>query len=611
MPSSYTTSARFTLQATGENNNTWGVILNSGVFQLVDDNVNGRLAFPLSGAKALTTVLGATDEARMAFLDVTGGSGGTVTIPAVSKGYFVRNGSAGDVTISAGGPTNATFNTGDAGPVFSSGSAVYPSMIGGKTVKKYVDDLFSSVPVALPPVAGKAGMFLGNDGVNTLAWQTSTPLQWSFGGVASTGTVYITTSGGAAPPPISATTLISATANGQARVEINCFAGSPLIVGRGANGTSAAPTATVTGNTLLGLTGRGYGATGYSASGRVAVTLEASENWTDAAQGASIVFQTTPNGTIAAGGRWRVAHDGHFRPEAGNTYDIGSPTLPIKNLHAAAQITVNLGPGPIPAPIAAAPILLGIGPNGGSPVLELISFGGTSRFTGRHSNGTAAAPTPTKAGDAISAVSGQGRGTTAWSVPVAGQMYFMATEDWTDTAHGTAVRFQSTPNGAALPALRWEIAHDGHFLPGAANTYDIGSPVVPLRNVYAGSAAFTGAVPTGPDGSPLQTSRLPLAVLTTPIWLSQFQSGSLVRLGVGGDIHANTPAQFAIPDGFHTTIINFAGVASVITQEPGATLLWVNPAGAALTGSRTLAPFATVQIFASGNTFSIMGTGIT
>ena len=30
MPSSYTASARFTLQATGENNNTWGVILEFG-----------------------------------------------------------------------------------------------------------------------------------------------------------------------------------------------------------------------------------------------------------------------------------------------------------------------------------------------------------------------------------------------------------------------------------------------------------------------------------------------------------------------------------------------------------------------------------------------------
>lgn len=171
MPSSYTTSARFTLQATGENNNTWGVILNSGVFQLVDDNINGRLAFALSGAKVLTTNLGATDEARMNFLDVTGGTGGTITVPAVSQGHFVRNNTSGNVTVSAGGLTSAVFAAGDAGPVFADGANVYPMMLGGKTVRKFVTDAdqavidyvnaaISSGSVALPPAAGNTGKAL-------------------------------------------------------------------------------------------------------------------------------------------------------------------------------------------------------------------------------------------------------------------------------------------------------------------------------------------------------------------------------------------------------------------------------------------------------------------
>ena len=138
MPSSYTASARFTLQATGENNNTWGVILNKGVFQLVDDNINGRLAFNLSGLRCWTSALGATDEARMAFLDVGGGSGGTVTIPAVSKGYFVRNGATGDVTISAGGSGSGLFQSGDAGPVFSDGANVYGVQLGGLSLRDYI-----------------------------------------------------------------------------------------------------------------------------------------------------------------------------------------------------------------------------------------------------------------------------------------------------------------------------------------------------------------------------------------------------------------------------------------------------------------------------------------
>lgn len=161
MPSSYTTSARFTLQATGENNNTWGVILNTGVFQLVDDNINGRLAFALSGAKVLTTALGVTDEARMAFLDVTGGTGGTVTAPAVSHGYWIRNGAAGPVTVTSGGAINGVFQPLDAGPCFSDGANTYSILIAGLTIQNYVTAAISAGAAAnLPPPTGNLGKAL-------------------------------------------------------------------------------------------------------------------------------------------------------------------------------------------------------------------------------------------------------------------------------------------------------------------------------------------------------------------------------------------------------------------------------------------------------------------
>ena len=170
MPSSYTSSARFNLQATGENNNTWGVILNQGVFQLVDDSVCGRLAFALSGAKALTVNQGATDEARMAFLDVTGGAGGTITVPSVAKGYFVHNGAAGVVNLSAGGPL-LPIQPGDAGPVFGDGATLYPILVGGLTItaqfaamKSYVDSAIAGAVVNLPAMIGHAGQLLTNDG---------------------------------------------------------------------------------------------------------------------------------------------------------------------------------------------------------------------------------------------------------------------------------------------------------------------------------------------------------------------------------------------------------------------------------------------------------------
>lgn len=141
MPSTYTSRARFTLQATGEGINVWGVILNSGVFQLVDDNVNGVQSFTLSGTKTLTSNNGATDEARMAILNVTGGSGGTITIPAVSKRYDIRNAASGTVTITAGGST-AVIQPGEIGSVICDGTNVFrvrPTDFGGARLTSVAD----------------------------------------------------------------------------------------------------------------------------------------------------------------------------------------------------------------------------------------------------------------------------------------------------------------------------------------------------------------------------------------------------------------------------------------------------------------------------------------
>lgn len=185
MPSTYTASGRFTLQATGENLNTWGAILNSGVFQLVDTNINGCLSFALSGTKTLTTANGSTDEARYAILYVTSGSGGTVVIPAVSKEYTVVNSAGGAVVVScAGGGATATCQSGETAKFTCDATNVRKIIgtdFGGSRItsvatpfnttdaanKAYVDNTAWAYNAgALPAQAGSANKFLQTDGTS-------------------------------------------------------------------------------------------------------------------------------------------------------------------------------------------------------------------------------------------------------------------------------------------------------------------------------------------------------------------------------------------------------------------------------------------------------------
>ena len=97
----------------GQYLDTWGARWNAqGGSDLIDASLDGVEDFALSGPKTLTNNNGAADEARKRGLNITGGTGGTITIPNVDKLYLVRNGSSGDVIITTGSGTTATIKTG-------------------------------------------------------------------------------------------------------------------------------------------------------------------------------------------------------------------------------------------------------------------------------------------------------------------------------------------------------------------------------------------------------------------------------------------------------------------------------------------------------------------
>ena len=102
MASTYTTRVRLEKQGDGENSNSWGTILNQNVIDLVDDAVAGYTVVSVSSVSiALTTNDGTPDQSRAAALDFSGTltADVTITLPSVSKTYFIRENTSGSFAV--------------------------------------------------------------------------------------------------------------------------------------------------------------------------------------------------------------------------------------------------------------------------------------------------------------------------------------------------------------------------------------------------------------------------------------------------------------------------------------------------------------------------------
>jgi len=86
------------LQGTGNNDNTWGDNLNNLVIQYIEDAIAGRSAFTVTTADVTLTAA----QARSMIHDITGTLTGNrnVVVPNASKRWTVRNGTAGNFTLS-------------------------------------------------------------------------------------------------------------------------------------------------------------------------------------------------------------------------------------------------------------------------------------------------------------------------------------------------------------------------------------------------------------------------------------------------------------------------------------------------------------------------------
>mgnify|MGYP003110259743 CR=1 FL=1 len=113
MASSYTSRIRLEKQADGENPNSWGLIMNQNVIDLVDEAIAGYQTVSVSSATvSLTNNNGSSDQSRNFGLKLEGALTADVTvgIPSQEKIYFVFNNTTGnnDVLFKTVGGTAVT-----------------------------------------------------------------------------------------------------------------------------------------------------------------------------------------------------------------------------------------------------------------------------------------------------------------------------------------------------------------------------------------------------------------------------------------------------------------------------------------------------------------------
>jgi hypothetical protein len=199
MASSYSSRLRLTRPTTGDLSGAWGDTVNTGVTDLADDAIAGRSVVTMTDADyTLTTVNGATDEARQMFLSITG----TLTVarnvicPAVSKLYFITNNTTGGfaITFKTAGGTGVSIASGRALILMCDGTNVLSPLTLDKTtvgLSTITTDIAASTranilaTTALAPTTADIFPFLDNENASALQYVSLAGLSTALGVVTA------------------------------------------------------------------------------------------------------------------------------------------------------------------------------------------------------------------------------------------------------------------------------------------------------------------------------------------------------------------------------------------------------------------------------------------
>jgi len=134
MATQFSTLLKLALPVQGELSGTWGDLLNNSVTNMVEEAIAGSKTINTwSGNSAtLSTADGATAEARAAILNLTDtgtslSGAATVIVPALTKTFIVKNGTAQTVTVKTSSGTGIAIISGSTGHVYCDGTNVVES----------------------------------------------------------------------------------------------------------------------------------------------------------------------------------------------------------------------------------------------------------------------------------------------------------------------------------------------------------------------------------------------------------------------------------------------------------------------------------------------------
>ena len=260
-----------------------------------------------------------------------------------------------------------------------------------------------------------------------------------------------------------------------------------LVVTQQSRGTLASPTATQLDDALGAFLGAGYDGSAFV--NRVGVHYLANENWTGSARGTRMEFETTTDGAAAGATRMTLEDDGTLDHLNNDVVNVGAAGTDFTSSGATFGVNVDLNSNDLEnignsgtditgsqATFATDMVITDDGTGASAFVVQndnpsgdnmqvfyrvAHDAGGNRRalVVTQQSRGTLASPTATQLDDALGAFLGAGYDGSAFVNRVG--VHYLANENWTGSARGTRMEFETTTDGAAAGATRMTLEDDG------------------------------------------------------------------------------------------------------------------------------------------------------